>query len=191
MQWIKIWRDNMKGQTGHLPHIVKDVTEKLKLNSDVALLDVGCGSGSLMEKLPARTRIGLDPSDTLRLSGVARGLDIRKGVAWTLPFPDASFDRVLFYSVIHYMTREQADMALAEMKRVCKPGGWILVGDIGDVDTYRLGSIFYDLVREPAMSILNKTRATYFPKKWFEKRGFAISVSANSNKRFDALFEKK
>lgn len=191
MNWVKRWQTSTGGQTGHLPHIVESIKSKLKLDNNVNLLEVGCGSGSLLEKLPAKTKTGLDPTKILLEQARKRGLNVVEGVSWKLPFPDNSFDRVLFYSVIHYMTKKQADKTISELKRVCTPNGLILVGDIGDVKHYRFGPLAYALLREPTMTLLGMTRATFFNKKWFTQRGFLISPSANSEIRFDALFEKR
>ncbi|MBI5226931.1 class I SAM-dependent methyltransferase [Candidatus Micrarchaeota archaeon] len=191
MDWLDRWNTNTKGQTGHIPDIVNDVKTKLDLSGNESILDVGCGSASLMEKLPAREKTGLDPSDALRAEAEKRNIHVIKGVSWELPFGDETFDRVLFYSVIHYMTRSEADRTITELKRVCKKGGKVLVGDVADTESYMLGPIVFEYLREPILSALDITRPNYFSKKWFTDRGFTIAKSANSVKRFDALFDKK
>ena len=48
------------------------------------------------------------------------------GNALDLPFKRDSFDHVLMYSVIHYLESEaQVRQCVAEMVRVCKPGGGV------------------------------------------------------------------
>jgi len=85
----------------------------------------------------------------------------------------------------------EAMRAVGEMKRVCKPGGLVLIGDLADKNNYAAGgSIGYDFVREPLLSLLGRMRSTYFDRKLFEKNGFELSVSANSDLRFDALWKK-
>jgi ubiquinone/menaquinone biosynthesis C-methylase UbiE len=188
MNWLELWNENTGGQLGHLPHVVSNVKEKLELGSEYSIIDVGCGSGSLLEKLPAKIKVGIDPSHALQKQASERGINVIDGVSWKLLFEDNTFDRVLLYSVTHYLTIKQTEESLKELTRVCKPGGLILIGDIADVKHYRFYS-FYTL-REMLFNIFNITHAIYFKKKWFEERGFTISDSANSNKRFDALKRK-
>ncbi|NYZ75471.1 methyltransferase domain-containing protein [Candidatus Micrarchaeota archaeon] len=191
MNWAERWARSTGGQTGQVTRVVRGVTKKLKLDRGVSLLDVGCGSGSLLKKLPAKKKVGLDYSERLLIQARRRGLRVIKGTAWKLPFADNSFNRVLCYSVTHYLTHSQAEEALKELKRVCKPRGFVLVGDVADVDYYRFGRLMHDLVREPLLSFFGVTRTAYFSRDWFLKKGFAISSSAYSKKRFDALFTKE
>ncbi|MCX7364527.1 MAG: methyltransferase domain-containing protein [Alphaproteobacteria bacterium] len=97
-----------------------------------AILDVGCGAGSL-DRLLAR-RLGLANAITAidtnmfllreaELLAQAEGLGLIRftpGNAETLPFADASFDCVFSVTVLEEC---DADRALAEMVRVARPGG--------------------------------------------------------------------
>ncbi|MFH1056952.1 MAG: class I SAM-dependent methyltransferase [Candidatus Micrarchaeota archaeon] len=189
--WREWWAAGIGGQTGGNQRIVESVIEKLRLTPDVSLLDVGCGDGSLLEKLPARKKNGVDFSPILVSRAKQRRLGVVQAEATKLPFENDSFDRVLSYSVLIYLSKEEAMRAVGEMKRVCKPGGLVLVGDLADKNNYEAGGrIGYNLVREPLLSLLGVMRSTYFDRKLFEKNGFELSVSANSDLRFDALWKK-
>jgi SAM-dependent methyltransferase len=87
-------------------------------------LDVGCGSSRILLDLP--DAVGLD----IRINKLrfmrrlgARGLG---GSAFALPFADASFDCVISSELIEHLP---ADPRLfAEMRRVLRPGGRLIVG---------------------------------------------------------------
>ncbi len=95
------------------------------------LLDVGCGTGSLSQAIAARAGFdairGVDASAPYIDHAIARNTDSRIvfqiGDACDLPFADRSFDRAFCFLVLHFV-REPA-RAVAEMKRVVKPGGSI------------------------------------------------------------------
>jgi len=97
-------------------------------------LDVGCGTGALAARLSAAgyEMTGVDPSggmlDVLR----SRAPEVRavKASGTSLPFPDDSFDLVLSVAVMHHVADpEDVRRALAEMVRVARPSGRILVWD--------------------------------------------------------------
>lgn len=55
-------------------------------------------------------------------------LDYRIGDALALPFPDASFDIVGSGELIEHM--EHPEALVAEMARVCRPGGWVMISTL-------------------------------------------------------------
>jgi ubiquinone/menaquinone biosynthesis C-methylase UbiE len=106
----------------------------LKLAGDVAgrrILDAGCGSGPLSASLRDRGAIvtGIDKSaGMLQLARRRLGDDADLRVAELgspLPFPDDTFDDVTASLVLHYL--KDWGPALAELRRVLKPGGRLIV----------------------------------------------------------------
>src|SRR5258708_36614835 len=105
----------------------------LDLAGDVAgrrILDAGCGSGPLFAALRDRGAIvtGIDKSaGMLKLARRRLGDDADLQVAnlGTLPFPDDTFDDVTPSLVLDYL--EDWGPALAELRRVLKPGGRLIV----------------------------------------------------------------
>jgi ubiquinone/menaquinone biosynthesis C-methylase UbiE len=106
-----------------------------------AVLDLGCGTGTLaiMTKLahPAAMVVGLDGDPkilAIAARKVARAgvqVTLREGMAFDLPYPDRSFDRVLSSLVIHHLTTDDKRRALAECHRVLRPGGELHLADWG------------------------------------------------------------
>ncbi|HEX5869602.1 MAG TPA: methyltransferase domain-containing protein [Longimicrobium sp.] len=97
------------------------------------VLEIGCGTGSLLvlvkKAQPGAEAVGLDPDPAAlaiarRKAGRA-GIDIRldEGFADALPYPDASFDRVLSSFMYHHLSRQVKADTLREVRRVLKPGG--------------------------------------------------------------------
>jgi ubiquinone/menaquinone biosynthesis C-methylase UbiE len=130
------------------------------------VLDVGCGAGhlsfSLAGSVGSVTAVDPSPSmlSTVREAAAARGLADRiatvQAPAESLPFPDARFCLVATrYSAHHWL---DLAAALREMRRVVKPGGYLLVIDsLGDdsslVDTHLQAM---ELLRDPS-HVRNRT----------------------------------
>lgn len=90
------------------------------------ILDVGCGTGLNFRRMPAEV-FGVDPSRGLLRVARRRGKRLAMASAQAIPFPDASFDRVLCTYVL--TTVPEWPRALDEMARVLRPGGRIVVTD--------------------------------------------------------------
>lgn len=97
------------------------------------ILDVGCGTGTLAvvikRRLPDVHVTGVDP-DPKALALAARkakraGVPVRfdRGFADALEYAGGSFDRVFSSMMLHHVPRKERPAALAEMRRVLKPGG--------------------------------------------------------------------
>lgn len=109
--------------------------DRLKIPSDTKLLDVACGAGQLT--IPAAKRgirvTALDLAQNLvdqaRERARQEGLDVEidQGDAEALPYPDTSFDVVL--SLIGSMFAPRPELVAAEMIRVCRSGGKIVMGN--------------------------------------------------------------
>jgi SAM-dependent methyltransferase len=95
------------------------------------LLDVGCGPGTITVDLAARVApgrvVGVDVVPVADPVSAPANVTFTTGDAYALAFPDASFDVVHAHQVLQHLTRPLA--ALAEMRRVLRPGGILAVRD--------------------------------------------------------------
>lgn len=101
------------------------------------LLDLGCGTGALLERVherfPTARLHGVDPSPEMlalareRLGGRAA---LFVGDAHGLPFAAASFDTVASTSNFHHF--REPELALREIARVLRPGGQLVLTDWND-----------------------------------------------------------
>jgi ubiquinone/menaquinone biosynthesis C-methylase UbiE len=88
------------------------------------VLEVGCGAGHLLARLPAGRAIGIDLADSLLARTRARlgaRATLAQGDAGALPFAAGAFDRVYCSEVLEHLVDPAA--AVAEIRRVLKPGG--------------------------------------------------------------------
>ena len=94
-----------------------------------AFLDAGCGDGrylaALADELPPR-RAGCDLSERILETARQRvDADFRQANLEALPFDDGEFDLVFCSQVIEHVL--DADLALAELARVLRPGGHLVI----------------------------------------------------------------
>jgi ubiquinone/menaquinone biosynthesis C-methylase UbiE len=97
------------------------------------ILDVGCGTGRglLDTGIEAATAVGLDASyDMLRTASRKDHVNARRfvcGYAQALPFASASFDAVISLNFLHLFSVATQQAMVAEMKRVVRPGGALVL----------------------------------------------------------------
>lgn len=99
------------------------------LSSDVRILDAGCGTGRLTAQLEASGAavVGLDlDSAMLDIASARTRGRLILGDAHCIPFPDSSFDRVVAVALCEF-TNDPSGI-FAELARVARPGGRIVVG---------------------------------------------------------------
>ena len=122
---------------GQWPGVVLDAAG---LADGDRVMDVGCGTGVLARAAVGRVGrsgrvVGVDPN--AGMLDVARRLSPEvtwvTGVAEQLPFPAASFDRVVSQFALMFFTDRLT--ALTEMARVLAPGGSLAIATWASLDT--------------------------------------------------------
>lgn len=143
------WLENSRkytdpiGMTGRRPAeaefatIVEDIGRKIDLHSKPSsrILDVGCNNGFLIDQLKPQARmiVGADFCLLPLQEGkkISETISFIQAEAGHLPFPDESFDRVICYSLFHYLPSEAAALAVAaELFRVTAVHGQLFIGDV-------------------------------------------------------------
>ena len=102
------------------------------------VLDVGCGTGTLLDAMPdGYEKFGVDVSAQMLERARERGLQVQVASADELPFEDGSFDVVMTFAVLHHLVeREKVRRAIAEMCRVTAPGGAVVIWDHNPLNPY-------------------------------------------------------
>ena len=165
-----------------------------RLQPDARVLDVGCGPGTitvgLARLVPDGSVVGIDADpgivDRARSDAAGTGaanLSFDVGDVYHLAYGNASFDVVHAHQVLQHLDEPVA--ALAEMRRVCRPGGVVACRDAD------YGAMFWypasgeltgwrDLYREVARSAGGEPDAGRHLPAWAHAAGFAeVEVSAS------------
>ncbi|MDR3517022.1 MAG: metalloregulator ArsR/SmtB family transcription factor [Azospirillaceae bacterium] len=111
------------------------------------LLDIGTGTGRMLELFGPRVRHGLGLDQSREMLAIARanleqaGLrhcQVRQADMYQLPLDAETFDLVLIHQVLHFA--ESPAVVIAEAARVLRPGGLLLVADFArhDLETLRV-----------------------------------------------------
>ena len=133
-------------------YIVRDVRYKTRLIEQANIqpgqivLDLGCGTGTLaiMAKAaqPKAEVIGLDADPEMLKMAIDKSSEQKiivkfdEGFTNKLPYPNASFDRVLSSIMIHHLKTPEKEATAREVFRVLKPGGELHIIDFGKPITW-------------------------------------------------------
>jgi 2-polyprenyl-6-hydroxyphenyl methylase/3-demethylubiquinone-9 3-methyltransferase len=119
---------------------LRAVVQALPRLDGLRVLDLGCGAGRFGQRLGelGSSVIGIDPSVGM-LGRASAGFSRVLGSARRLPFADGSFDAVVAIEVIEHIPREGLGATLAEVLRVLRVGGTLVVIDknAGSLDPVR------------------------------------------------------
>ena len=151
-QDIRVRRDEWNWLNGHLP------------DGSVRVLDIGCGNGALLNALSDRIASGVGVDESARMLELARRknseisnlkFEIIDGPR--LPFADGQFDAVISLMSFRYL---DWDPLLAEIKRVTKPGGKLLIVDMVTVPVKT--SEYPRLLTDKVRTVLEQKRNAKF-----------------------------
>jgi 2-polyprenyl-3-methyl-5-hydroxy-6-metoxy-1,4-benzoquinol methylase len=128
----------------HISFIVRAAGNRRGLD----LLDVGCGSGTLLGLLKRRgfQPLGVDFSaEAARVAETENGVRVVVGSLEQARFPDSSFDMVTLFHVMEHVTNPRD--VLAEVSRILKPNGAVVL-QVPNIDSWQFkafGAKWYGL----------------------------------------------
>jgi len=146
-EWLTAWLEQQSADPW-MQHIALRTLSFLALRAGMHVLEVGCGTGVFLPLLaravaPTGRVVGMDHSASLLEEAQQRVaaiefpslIKLQEADAYHLPFADASFDATHVEHVLQHL--EDPTAVLREMRRVAKPGGWVVAGE-----PYLLGNDF-------------------------------------------------
>jgi cyclopropane fatty-acyl-phospholipid synthase-like methyltransferase len=127
-------------QAEAIAKIAPDIASKLCLERHHRLLEIGFGSGVVLTPLAnyVDEAIGIDQDAYVeRLhSSASDNISLVKGT-WPRSKPHGTFDRIVIYSVLHYLKDQGSAIAFVDAAtEVLRIGGAILVGDLPNEDAW-------------------------------------------------------
>jgi ubiquinone/menaquinone biosynthesis C-methylase UbiE len=125
---------------GQLRELRQRTADLARIQPGEQVLDVGCGTGTLTIEVQSRIgragRVaGIDPGTQQIARAHAKAarhnvpIEFQIGVIEQLPFPDQSFDVALSTLMMHHLPASLKRQGLAEIARVLKPGGRLVIAD--------------------------------------------------------------
>lgn len=154
------------------------------LGPDIRILDAGCGTGEISSRLaemyPKSQVLGVDVLDhhlafaRARYSALSSRLAFEHQSIFELPAADATYDLTVCRHVIQSIPH--AEVVLAELRRVTKPGGWlhVIAEDYGMIHFPKHGLDARDFWHEA-------------PARFGERTGTDLFVGRHAPRHFVAL----
>ncbi len=109
--------------------LVMETVRRLASDDPSRIVEVGCGTGGTLRSLarayPSASIVGIDPDEQALALARASGCAVAPGSFDELPLPDGQVDLLLALDVIEHLRDD--DRALAEARRVLRPGGGLVL----------------------------------------------------------------
>ena len=152
-EWLTGFYDTVMDRMMRETTFIQVLVRQAQVKKGYRILDLGCGTATLTllikQAHPEAQVTGLD-GDPKALE-IARGkvarsgltIPLDEGMAFNLPYPDNSFDRVFSGLLFHHLTREDKERSLKEVYRVLRPGGELHVADWGKASNALMRSAFF------------------------------------------------
>jgi ubiquinone/menaquinone biosynthesis C-methylase UbiE len=173
--------DFLDSVAGAFNQVIVGSIDQLCVQPGHTVLDVGCGHGASAALLaqrvgPSGRIVGIDASRAMiaearrRFDHIALPVAFHVGDALALPFENASFNAARSDRV--FMFLEDPGRALAELVRVTKPGGRIVVTE-GDIGSHVVDAFDVQTTRSVLAALADRS-----PNGWIGRRLRAMFVDA-------------
>lgn len=157
------------------------------------VLDVACGSGNLTLTAasyagPNGKVYGIDAAPEMidvakkKAERAGSGVIFQIGLAEKLDFPDATFDVIISRLAIHHLPDDLKRRAFAEIRRVLKPGGRVLIADFVQPSNHMLNHLTSVVVGPRMMGV-----KTWSLPPMLEEAGFVDVKSGPTRSNFLAF----
>jgi len=123
----------------------RHMIEQASIQPGMRLLDLGCGTATLtilVKQLhPGVDVVGIDGDPNVLAIARAKvwksgeNVTLDQGMVDQLPYADRSFDRILSSLVFHHLNKDSKQRTFQEISRVLRPGGELIIVDIGPPHT--------------------------------------------------------
>ncbi|HEY3332836.1 MAG TPA: methyltransferase domain-containing protein [Capsulimonadaceae bacterium] len=185
-------------------NLIATLLGDLKLPTNIDILDIGCGTGAMLDQLDTFGEVtGADFSPEAlsfcRQRGKRMGKEYRlvRADVRSLPFADDSFDVVTAMDIIEHIDRDKD--AMAEILRVLKPGGRLLATVPAYMSLWSehddalhhhrryTAHSFRDLARRAGFMVdkLSYTVSSLLPVVWFVRTVNRLKASKGSAPKAD------
>jgi SAM-dependent methyltransferase len=111
-----------QGRGGELSAQIERTKFERWASPEAVVVDFGCGSGHLLELLPAKRRLGVEPNEAARAAAQERGLEV---VASTSEIADELADVVISNHALEHTLAPWGE--LCELRRILKPNGRLVL----------------------------------------------------------------
>lgn len=177
-QQARTYDQDIKGK--HARQLYPFMLQNIILTYGEKILDIGCGTGELMLQViledSSKKVIGIDLSEEMihvANEKIKEKGQLILGDAENLPFEDNSFDVVYCNDSFHYYPHPIK--ALAEMNRVLKIGGTLIIGDCFQKGLLRyIINIFMKLGHEGNVKLYSEKEMRYMSGQYFHAIEFKI-----------------
>ncbi|MBI2852405.1 MAG: methyltransferase domain-containing protein [Chloroflexi bacterium] len=147
-RWLTPLYDPMMRLLLHEATFKRHLVQQASIKEGDRVLDLGCGTATLTVMIkqaqPGAEVVGLDADPEVLRIGRSKAAKARVdiafnlGTAFSLPYRDRSFDRVVSSLVFHHLSTENKRAAFSESVRVLRPGGELHVADFGKPHNTRM-----------------------------------------------------
>jgi ubiquinone/menaquinone biosynthesis C-methylase UbiE len=136
---------------------VKKIFNSIGENQDQVILDAGCGIGNFLVLLSKKCKYiyGFDISNEsinickkrIQEENI-KNASVQVASLMNIPLSDKSINKIICFSVLHYLTGEETVLSLKEFKRVLKDDGSIIINFVNGSSPWGLSTKLIRIVRQ-------------------------------------------